>query len=297
MASPQPTPFVRFSKELLEAFYQNPPETVAGCRLWLWVLRHTWGNFGRDETPAQTIGAVAAAVGVGKTTACRTLLSLVRCRRLQIGKNGGYAVQKDYDLWRPDPAPRADHYASRAQQGALFTPVDNLLITPPIVAHVGTTPFPRGEQNRSLVGQSAVPSLGTPIWRKTTVENREKGPGNGAGPAPKGLPNGKNDTPTNRAALGDWEYAPQDHHAFARLSFKLQDALAEQWREAAETKRRAAACRSGCGRPKAAEGWPYCRPCTVCASCGGVLDGVRKFQAVGGVITCTACTKAAAEKF
>ena len=228
---------------------------------------------------------------MGKTTVCRTLQSLVRCHRLKLGKHGGYAIQKDYDLWISDPKPRDDHYASRAQQVNLFTPGDNLGITSPAVAHVGTTPFPRAAINRSLVEQSHVPSLGTPIRLKTTRENLRRG-AEVARPAPPTLPNGKNDTPTERARLGDWEYAPQDHPDFARLSFKLQDTLSEQWRETAESRRKANACKKGCGRPKAADAWPYCRPCTVCSVCAKGADGKRTFAVVGGAVKCTECQEA-----
>ena len=85
MASPQPTPFVRFSKELYEAFYLNPPATVAACRLWLWVLRWTWADFGKDETKERTLSQIAEEVGISKPQVCKGMQSLVRSRRLKMG--------------------------------------------------------------------------------------------------------------------------------------------------------------------------------------------------------------------
>lgn len=284
MASPQPTPFVRFSKELYEAFYMNPPSTVAGCRLWMWVLRWTWADFDKAETKERSMSEIAREVGLSKTGTYRELQSLVRCRRLKVGQNGGYSIQKDYDLWRADPQKRTDNITNRLRQQALFTPVDNLGITSEIVPNVGTMPYPRWERNRSHVGNNAVPTLGTPIRIENTGENREKGP--------KLLPNGKTDTPTARAELGHWEYAPQDHPGFLRLSFKLQDTLSEQWRERAEEARKRTACKRCATRPRAGA-WPYCRPCTVCSRCEAVADGSLKFTVMAGAITCAACQEEA----
>jgi hypothetical protein len=285
MANPQPTPFVRFSKELFEAFYMNPPENVAACQLWLWVLRWTWADFDKTETKERTLGQIALEVGISKPQVCKALQSLVRCRRLKMGQNGGYAIQKDYDLWCEDPKKREVHYGNQMRQEPLFQLVDNLGISRKIVSNGETLAVSNGEINRFTVGQSTVSPSETPIRIENTVENREKAR------TPQLLPNGKTDTPTARAELGHWEFAPQDHPGFTRLSFKLQDTLADQWRERAEEQRKRTACKKCATRPRAGA-WPYCRPCTVCAKCDAVADGRLKFNVVDGAITCENCKEA-----
>lgn len=283
MASPQPTPFVRFSKELFEAFYMNPPDNLAACQLWLWVMRWTWADFDKAETKERSLGQIALEVGISKPQVCKALQSLVRCRRLKMGQNGGYAIQKDYDLWRPDPKKREIHYGNQTRQESLFTPVDNLGISRQTVSNGETLAVSHGEINRFTVGQSTVSPSETPIRSKNTVENREKEQ------PPQLLPNGKTDTPTNRAELGSWDYAPQDHPAFSRMSFKIQDGLADRWRERAEEHRKRTACKKCATRPRASEAWAYCRPCTVCATCGEGADGIRKFQSGHAGVICTKC--------
>lgn len=282
MARPQPTPFVRFSKELFEAFYQNAPDTVAACRLWLWVMRYTYGNFGKEETPVKSLGEIADEVSMSKPTVCRELAALVRCRRLKMGEKGGYSIQKDYDLWREDTKKRQQHFGNKPQQIALIPgyeqPVDNLWIT---VSNGEMDHFT--VRNKSLHrSKFSVSPYETPIRSKNTVEN-------GEGAAPQHLPNGKNDTPTNRAELGHPDHAPQDHEEFRRLSFKIQDRLSERWEARVEEELKKSACRKACGRPRASEYWTFCRPCTVCSECGGRADGARKFSVVKNVIVCNDC--------
>lgn len=297
MANPQPTPFVRFSKELFEAFYQNPPATVAACRIWLWVMRWTYADFGKVETKERSLAQIASEVGLSRPSACRELQALIRCRRLKIGKDGGYAIQKDYDLWRDDTKKRVSHFGNTMKQVPLFTPVDNLGITSSGVSNGETTPFHRVATNRFTVEQSGVSPSETPIRSKNTVKNREKGRDNGPRPTPPVLPNGKKDTPTERARLGSWEHAPQDHPGFTRLSFPIQTALADQWRETAEAERKRTACKKCNTRPRASDAWAYCRPCTVCRVCHGAADGTRKFQTGPEGVICTKCVGDLSKEF
>lgn len=322
MASPQPTPFVRFSKELFEAFYQNPPATVAACRIWLWVMRWTYADFGKVETKERSLGQIAAEVGLSRASACRELQALIRCRRLKMGKDGGYAIQKDYDLWRDDTKKRVLHFGNRMRQERLFSEqlishgetVDkktkkgdlstgsldeknDLSTDLSTVSHGETPTVSHGEINRFTVEQSGVSPSETPIRSKNTVENREKGRGNGARPAPQVLPNGKKDTPTERARLGSWEHAPQDHPGFTRLSFPIQTALADQWRETAEAERKRTACKKCNTRTRASDAWAYCRPCTVCRVCAGAADGTRKFQTGPEGVICTKCVGDLSKEF
>ncbi len=281
MANPQPTPFVRFSKELFEAFYRNPPATVAACRLWLWVLRWTWADFSKQETDDKTLREISDEVSMSRGSVCRELQSLVRCRRLKVGKAGGYAIQKDYDLWREDPQKRGAHFGNTAQQVPLFTPVYNLGITGKLASNGETPAASNGEAKRCATVKFTVSPSETPIRSKNTVENI-------SATVPQ-VSIGKKDTPRQRAALGDPELPPDEHPNFRQLPFKLRDELTEQWREVSEKRRKKNACARNCGRDRASTTWGYCRPCTVCAECGAQPNGTTKFTVVQRQILCTSC--------
>jgi len=83
-------------------------------------------------------------------------------------------------------------------------------------------------------------------------------------PAPQVLPNGRTDTPRNRASLGHPDFPPMDHPAFTRLAFPLQERLERDW-EAGQTKAKTAAPERcpDCRKRPAARGVPggYCRDC------------------------------------
>ncbi len=288
MASPQPTPFVRFSKELFEAFYMNPPATIASCRLWLWVLRWTWADFGKLETKERSRSQIAIEVGMSKAQVIKELAALVRCRRLKVGKEGGYAIQKDYDLWRDDTKKRDRHFGNTMKQAPLFTPADNLGITSEIGSYGEPTAVHRANRNRFTVAHSVGSPCEPPIRSKNTVENKGEVRGTRA---PQFLSNGKKDTPRNRAALGHPDFPPDEHPDFKRLPFDLTKELVSTWNGVVQTKIKATACRRGCGRQKASESWPYCRPCTVCHNCQAPANGQTKFQSGPGGILCTKCVE------
>ncbi len=291
MANPQPTPFVRFSKELYEAFYMNPPSTIAACRLWLWVLRWTWADFGKDETKERSRSQIAIEVGMSKAQVIKELAALVRCRRLKVGKEGGYAIQKDYDLWREDTKKRARHFGNMGKQETLFPPVDNLGITSEIGSYGEPGSVHRGTSNRFTVAHSIGSPYEPPIRSKNTVKTFEKGRANESRPTPQILPNGKKDTPRHRAELGNGSYDPSDHASFGRLSFKIQDDLVSTWKESRE-KARAAECRKGCGRQRASNAWPFCRECTSCSKCSAIIGpGIKFHKTRDNIIFCESCFK------
>lgn len=292
MANPQPTPFVRFSKELFEAFYLNPPATVAGCRLWLWVLRWTWADFGKDETKERSLGQIAEEVGMSKASACRELQSLVRCRRLKKGDLGGYAIQKDYDLWRDDTKKRDTHFGNQMKQMKLeIEGSERSKRRNGSVSDGGTEAFHRASTDRSTVGHSTVPPYEPPIRSENTVENNKKARGARAVGTSSQLPNDKTDTPRRRAALGDPLMPPDEHPGFRQLPFNLRTELTDTWKALVDAARKKNECRKRCGRDRASEAWPYCRPCTVCHVCSEGADGTRKFKAVAGTIECSKCQK------
>ncbi len=170
MASPQPTPFVRFSKELFEVFYKDPPDTVAACRVWLWVFRWTWANHGAEEIEGRSVRDIAEEIQLCRSATHRAIQSLLRCRRLKLGRHGGLAIQKDYDLWK--------HEASEpARSGQMRL---NICVPKGGTKSAGECPAPgdRGVPHRGQIrpapGDSTVPPLGTVIRSKNIIENREQ---------------------------------------------------------------------------------------------------------------------------
>ncbi len=281
MANPQPTPFVRFSKELFEAFYQNPPDTVAACSLWLWVLRWTWADFGKEETAPRSFAQIAEETGLSRMGACRELKNLVRGRRLKIGPKGGYAIQKDYDIWRKTTPKRAVHFGSKPAQMALG--LDLPEASPTVIQ-----PYHRGIQKRITVGDNDVSPLDTSIRSKNTIENREVKSSQSSA--------NKNDTARTRAEMGNPDLAPEGAPDFAKLTFKMKDELNDTWKASVEREKAKTACRRKCGRPRAAQTWPWCEPCTICSDCGEGRDGKRTFTVKDGAIICSGCAPAPVAK-
>jgi hypothetical protein len=279
MANPQPTPFVRFSKELFEAFYEDPPETVAACSLFLWVLRWTWADFGKEETPMKSYSEIADEVNLSKSTVHRELPSLVRQRRLKIGENGGYAIQKDYDLWRKDARKPKREFKLQMTLG-IDLPLVGLEGKEPSHS-AGRQPSHSAGRNRPTVGDNAVPQYGTPIRSKNTVENREV--------KTSQLSSNKNDTARSRAAMGNHDMPPEGAPDFAKLTFKMKDELNDTWKANVEKALAKTACRRKCGRQRASETWAWCRECTRCSECSATADAKRTFTGRGDTITCSEC--------
>jgi hypothetical protein len=144
-------------------------------------------------------------------------------------------------------------------------------------------PGNRGQGVPGLQGQ-VVPGDAGPYKERARVETLEMERGEGNPP----LPNGKNDTTTNRAEAGLADFPPQDHPAFRSLSFKIQDKMQERWEARLAEERKKTHCRK-CQRVPRADNWPYCRGCTVCGECGARPDGKKVFSAIKNEIVCNGC--------
>lgn len=265
------------SNELLEAVYAFP-FTGPQVRMVLFIIRDSYG-WKRKVTLGRTIREMAEAVNLPRSSADRALRELVGLSVVDYdADSGGLTLVKNYNAWGATPQLPLELSTGGDK------PVDNFASTIGVpladCPTGGTKSCPTGGQNLPT-GGTKNPASGTHIGEIKVKKERK-----GADPQ---LPNQKNDTPRNRAALGHEDFAPEDHVEFKRLSFKLQDELTATWKESREAARKAAACRNGCGRPRASEAWPYCRPCTVCHVCDGGADGTRKFHSGGGGVICTAC--------
>ena len=110
MANPQPTPFVRFSTELLGALMRSPmPATQQ--RIVLAVVLRTYGDHGRKEAEL-SLGLLHELTGQDKGTLRRALCDLIAegvitALRPAVGRRPQVlALQKDYEAWGRYSVPR-----------------------------------------------------------------------------------------------------------------------------------------------------------------------------------------------
>jgi phage replication O-like protein O len=269
-----------FSNELLEAAYRFA-FTGPQIRIVLAVIRDSYG-WKRKVALPRLLCEWSVELNMPHSTVHRAIRELVDLGVVEYDTaTGGLALVKNYRAWGATPLLPLE----------LSTAGDRIVDNSASLIGIPTAGNPTdGIPTGGIIpstGGIFFPASGTPYGERK-LKKKERG-ADGARPAPKDLPNGKTDTPTNRAALGHWEWAPQDHPGFARLSFKLQDALADQWRETAEAERKRTACKKCQTRPRASDAWAYCRPCTVCRVCNGAADGTRKFQTGPEGVICTKC--------
>ena len=111
MANPQPTPFVRFSTELLGALVRSPmPATQQ--RIVLVVVLRTYGDHGRKEAEL-SLGLLHALTGRDKGTLRRALCDLIAegvitVLRPAVGRRPQVlALQKDYEAWGRYSVPKS----------------------------------------------------------------------------------------------------------------------------------------------------------------------------------------------
>jgi len=104
MASPQPEPFVQFSKELYRAILLAP-FGVAQQTIVLAVVLKTYGDYGRKSAPI-SVGLLARLTGQNKGHVSRSLASLVKegvIHRISAGQDDHtaqvLALNKDYECW------------------------------------------------------------------------------------------------------------------------------------------------------------------------------------------------------
>ncbi|MDD5301529.1 MAG: hypothetical protein PHS14_00355 [Elusimicrobia bacterium] len=277
MASPQlENGHSRLANEILEALIKCPPATVTARQLWDWIWRHSWGWKGAANTRPTSVRALAEALGLSNGAAGRALESLLGTRHAVRNEDGSLTIQKDHEQWIYEkPLGRKPPVSKQ-----LF-----LLGNDPAECPTGGDKVsPRAGQKCPTGGDKTVPTRGTLTIRSVKKGKKHKGAAPGAVIK---ISNLNNDTPRTRAEAGDPERPPEEHPHFGKLPFKRREELTDAWK-ANSAKR---LCKNGCGRAKASDTWPYCKPCTRCTRCRALVDGVRKFVLHHSEIVCSDCRK------
>lgn len=241
------------------------------AQIMLWVMRNTWGRRThgpggqRRKTCSFTWTKIADHIGAdhSRSRVSRVGRELIESGRLYVDARGHIGIQKDYEKWVEGPGAEVPRQGGRSAPGQISTP--------------GGAEVPRQG------GQ-----IGTSIReRAREVLTAQSKPISLSG-ANQTLPNGKNDTPTARADAGLADFPPMDHPEYSRLSFKVQDRLAERWESSIAEERKKVACRK-CQIVPRAENWAWCRGCTSCGECGAKPGNGRIFVAVKNEIICKEC--------
>ncbi len=280
MASPQiENGYSRLANEILEALIKCPPATVPARQFWDWVWRESWGRKGAATTRPTSVRDLARELGFSNGAAGRAIETLLETNHVIRNRDGSFSIQKDHELWVRDTRLARRPPASKQL----------LFLDDSTVPRVGTKcptggdkTSPRVGQNRPTGGDKTVPTRGTLHIRYLKKERKKESIALRATPV---FSSPENDTPRTRAEAGDPQRPPEEHHNFSRLGFRRRDELTDLWKERVAQN----ACRRRCGRLKASETWPFCRPCTACATCGSVADGERKFRLVADRIICAQC--------
>jgi hypothetical protein len=154
MANPQPTPFVRFSKELFEAFYLNPPGTVAAGALCSLGPALDLGRLREGRDAPEVVRAIADEINMDKSTVHRELPKASFARAAsRSGRRGlrhpeGLRPLAQGRRRKPRESSKmtgADRGSGSTSQGAVPT--------------VGTKPVPTVGTNRPTGGDNAVPTV------------------------------------------------------------------------------------------------------------------------------------------
>lgn len=279
----------RLANELLEAIIRTPPPSVAARQVWDWVWRNSWGRRGAQRTPMASARTLAEEVGASKTKMAKAIALLVAANMVTRWEDGTFSIQKDYEKWELGTRQKNKLPPKKQLELGVDNPVETVDNCPDIrdttVPIFGTDVSPYSGQKCPENRDETVPNIGTGYKEK----ERKKGKERGAGAPPPVLPNGKNDTPRNRADLGHPDLPPEDLTAFQRFDFTIQKELTNIWSESKARAAKKLVCFKQCGRPKATETWPYCKPCTVCSVCSTPAGGDRKFLTRGRRIVCAPC--------
>jgi hypothetical protein len=166
---------------------------------------------------------------------------LIQSGRLFVDQKGHIGIQKDYDRWVQGPGPvlsEGGPEVARARSGPSAGPE--------VAREPGQFRTSIRERARAVLTVESYPVI--------------------EGPPP--VTPRPNDTPTARAIMGDPAKPPQDHPDFLRLSFKLQDRLADDWlaRVKARNSGPKAKCWM-CSTRGAVLGAALCAECAWCWKC------------------------------
>jgi hypothetical protein len=285
--------FMKVSRDLEEALARGA-FTACELRIISWLKARTYGvRIKQDEGWVAldaipiTSNFVATDTGLHKSRVKESITSLITDQVLRRKSNGWLGINSRIGDWSRPRAGRDFDFDSRPNPGMGPKHRDKVSPGQGVPVRGGQVVPVRLGQGVPVTPGQVVPPLAGSYKERARVETLEKQRGEGLPP----LPGGKNDTPTNRAEAGLADFPPQDHAAFAKLSFKLQDRLADRWETRVAEERKKSSCRKCQTRPRAAEKWPFCRTCTVCAKCGRQAGGGMIYHVTKSEIQCDVCKK------
>ncbi len=291
--------FMKVSRDLEEALARGP-FTACELRVIGWVKSRTYGvrvKIGErwvalDGIPL-TSCFVANETGLNRQRVKEAVEALLDDQVLRRKVNGWIGINSRLGDWKRklqgdhfdfDEMPRTDigrrTWDKACQvQGVSQTPVQGV---PEAVVQGVPEAVVQGVPEAVVQGVSGATGA---LKERARVEVLEKESGREA----PNLPNGKNDTPHARAEAGLAEFPPMDHPAYARLSFKMQDKLADRWEAQVAELRKKTTCRKCQLRPRHSDKWEFCRACTNCVDCERPAGGGLIFHFTNNEIICKDC--------
>ena len=280
--------FMKVSRDLEEALARG---AFSACELRIiaWLKSRTYGVrikgddgwFALDAIPI-TASFVSSDTGLHKGRVKESITGLLNDHVLRRKANGWLGINSRLSDWKRSLAGRDFDFNRKPRTDIGQRTWDK--VSP------GQGVPGNGGQGVPGNGGQVVPGVDSLYMERARVETVERE----IVEKPQTLPTGKSDTPTTRAEAGLADFPPMDHPAYARLSFKVQDRLAERWEARVIEERKKTDCRKGCGRPRAGAEWPFCRACTACARCHEKADGKRTFTLIKNEVICNDCKKSEA---
>ena len=287
--------FMKVSRDLEEALARGP-FTACELRVIAWVKARTYGVRVRDGERWAALDAIAVSssfvssdTGLNRSRVKEAIESLLSASVLRRKSNGWLGINSRLDAWKRDRQGRDFNFNAKPRTDIGQRTWDKASLVQVVLGDpVQAVP---GNQGQGVLGSLGlgVPGAEVPSKERVRVENVER---ENLEKDPK-LLNGKNDTPTNRAEAGLADFPPMDHPTYSRLSFKVQDRLADRWETRVAEERKKSVCRKCQTAPRASATWEWCRDCTACSECDVRAGGGVVFVASSGRIQCKPCKEKA----
>ena len=282
--------FMKVSRDLEEALARGS-FTACELRVIGWFKARTYGVRVKDGEKWAALDAIAVSssfvssdTGLNRGRVKEAIEALLGDQILRRKTNGWLGINSRLDAWKRDPQGRDFDFNAKPRTDIGRRAWDKPSLGQCVTGGGGQgVPGNGGQGVPDDQGQGVTGQI-SPYMERARVEKGETE----IGESPKLLPNEKNDTPHVRAESGLADFPPMDHPAYARLSFKMQDKLADRWEARVAEERKKVACRK-CQIVPRVENWPYCRGCTSCSVCEAKTGNGRIFLTVKNEIICKEC--------